>query len=101
MPDTLIDCYRAVESESDSMLEAARRQAWPEVRHREVRCRELIEQLQHHAQTLRLEADEPAEKAHIMQRILRNDAKVRLLAEPALARYESMFEPTRLQVPED
>jgi flagellar protein FliT len=64
---TLIDFYRAIEDSS--------------------------------AKQLRLKAhDEPLapeqrkEKARIMQRILRNDAQIRTLAEPWLAQFEHMFD---------
>ena len=44
------------------------------------------------AQTERLPQDDREEKSRIMQRILRNDAEIRVLAEPWLAQVEHMFE---------
>ena len=101
MSKTLPDCYRCVEGESASMVEAAQQQDWEKVRHCEERCAALIERLQRCAQSTPLAPDEQHEKAQIMQRILRNDAEVRSLAEPSLKRYESLFDASALRVSED
>jgi flagellar protein FliT len=92
MADRLLDYYRAIEDSSVRMLEAARERDWDEVVRCEGTCAVLIEQLRFRAQTERLPQDEREEKSRIMQRILRNDAEIRILAEPWLAQVEHMFE---------
>ena len=52
----------------------------------------LIEQLRFKAQEQQLLPEQRREKARIMQRILRNDAQIRTLAEPWLAQVEHMFD---------
>jgi flagellar protein FliT len=73
---TLIDFYRAIEDSSGS--------SWT--------CAVLIEQLRLKAHDEPLAPEQRKEKARIMQRILRNDAQIRTLAEPWLAQFEHMFD---------
>lgn len=101
MPNTLLDCYRAVEAESERMVEAARQQDWQQVARCQDRCALLIERLRERTQTQSLGAAQQQEKAHIMQRILRRDAEIRALAEPSLKRYESLFDASSLRVAGD
>ena len=90
--DALLDYYRAIEHSSARMLEAARERDWDEVVRYEGACAVLIEQLRFRSQTERLPAADREEKTRIMQRILRNDAEIRILAEPWLAQVEHMFD---------
>jgi flagellar protein FliT len=84
---TLIDFYRAIEDSSAKMLQAAQYTDW------EVgTCAVLIEQLRLKAHDEPLAPEQRKEKARIMQRILRNDAQIRTLAEPWLAQFEHMFD---------
>lgn len=92
MEQTLINFYRAIESSSERMLEAARLKDWDEVVRCEGACAVLIEQLRFKAQEHELLPEHKREKTRIMQRILRNDAQIRCLAEPWLAQVEHMFE---------
>ncbi|MBS0391034.1 MAG: flagellar protein FliT [Comamonadaceae bacterium] len=92
MPDMLIDYYKAIESSSARMLEAARLKDWDEVVRCEGACAVLIEQLRYQSQQQVLEPAERSEKTRIMQRILRNDAEIRILAEPWMAQFEHLFE---------
>lgn len=92
MEQTLIDFYRAIEDSSARMLEAARLKDWDEVVRCEGACAVLIEQLRYQAQQQELEPAQRKEKTRIMQRILRNDAQIRILAEPWMAQFEHMFE---------
>ena len=84
MKHSLLDYYTAIESASRKMLEAAMNEDWDQVVRLESTCAILIAQLRSKAQTHRLSADERAEKVRIMQRILRTDAEIRILAEPWL-----------------
>jgi flagellar protein FliT len=92
MSQMLIDYYKAIESSSARMLDAARAQDWAEVVRYEGACAVLIEQLRHHAQNAQLSAGLRREKAQIMQRILQNDARIRDLAEPWLSHFEANVE---------
>lgn len=87
----LMDLYRAIEDSSSKMLEAAKSQDWNSVVQHESTCAVLIEQLRYSAQRKQLEARHRREKARIMQRILHNDAQIRILAEPWLAQFDHLL----------
>ncbi|RYF74927.1 MAG: flagellar protein FliT [Comamonadaceae bacterium] len=97
MQDRLLDYYKAIEAASLQMLEAARSEDWDAVVRCEGACAVLIEQLRFKADTLELPREDRREKTRLMQRILRNDAEIRVLAEPWLSHIEQMFDP-RLQL---
>lgn len=88
----MIDFYRAIEESSAKMLQAAQNKDWEGVARYEGTCAVLIEQLRLKAQDEPLAPEQRKEKARIMQRILRNDAQIRNLAEPWLAQFEHMFD---------
>ena len=92
MTTMLIDYYKAIEDSSLKMLEAARASDWDGVVRYEGACAVLIEELRYKAQEQELLPEQGKEKTVIMQRILRNDAQIRCLAEPWLAQFEHMFE---------
>ena len=92
MSQLLIDYYKAIEDSSMKMLNAAKSEDWDRVVEFEGACAILIEQLRLKARTEALLPDQRAEKTRIMQRILRNDAQIRCLAEPWLAQFEHLFE---------
>ncbi len=92
MPEMLIDYYKAIEDSSARMLQAARLENWDEVVRCEGACAVLIEQLRFQSQQQELTPEHRKEKARIMQRILRNDAQIRVLAEPWVAQFEHLFE---------
>ena len=92
MPDMLIDYYKAIEDSSAKMLEAAKLKDWDGVVRYEGTCAVLIEQLRYQSQQQELAPEHRKEKTRIMQRILRNDAQIRILAEPWMAQFEHMFE---------
>lgn len=92
MTGNLIDYYRAIEDSSARMLEAAQAEAWAEVVRYEGICAVLIEQLRRQAKAEQLSPAHRTEKARIMQRILRNDAQIRYLAEPWLAHFDGDME---------
>jgi flagellar protein FliT len=78
----LIDYYKAIESSSAKMLEAAQREDWESVMRFEGACAVLIEQLRRRALSEELDPAARVEKTKIMLRILSNDAQIRCLAEP-------------------
>ena len=92
MSQALIDYYKAIEDSSRKMLEAAQARDWDGVVRYESACAVLIEQLRFKSQEQELLPEHRREKTRIMQRILRNDAQIRTLAEPWLAQFEHMFE---------
>jgi flagellar protein FliT len=85
---TLLDYYKAIESASQQMLVAAQMENWDQVVQLESTCAVLIEQLRGKARNNKLSSEERREKLRIMQRILRTDAEIRLLAEPWLSDIE-------------
>jgi flagellar protein FliT len=85
---TLLDYYKAIESASQQMLVAAQTENWDQVVQLESTCAVLIEQLRGKARNNKLSSEERREKLSIMQRILRTDAEIRLLAEPWLSDIE-------------
>jgi flagellar protein FliT len=92
MHDRLLDYYKAIEEASRHMLEAAQRQDWDAVVRCEGTCAVLIEQLRFRGKSEELPRADRAEKTRIMQRILRNDAEIRVLAEPWLNDVADLFE---------
>lgn len=84
MNTTLLQYYEAIERASQDMLAAARGGDWERVIKLEGACALLIAQLKHAARQHELDREESRRKSQIMQRILLNDAEVRLLAEPWL-----------------
>jgi flagellar protein FliT len=92
MQQKLIDYYRAIESSSSKMLDAAKAEDWDEVVRLEGACAVLIEQLRYTARSEELRPEQRKEKTGIMQRILSNDAQIRYLAEPWLTHFEKKFD---------
>lgn len=92
MPEKLLDYYKAIEDASRQMLEAAREEDWDGVVRCEGACAVLIEQLRFRARTEELLPEERAEKLRVMQRILRNDAEIRILAEPWMSHFGQLFD---------
>ena len=97
MQERLLDYYKAIETASRQMLEAARMEDWDAVVRCEGACAVLIEQLRFKAGSLELPRADRIEKTRVMQRILRNDAEIRLLAEPWIADLDHLFD-SRLQL---
>jgi flagellar protein FliT len=73
------------------MLNAAQSENWDQVVRLESTCAVLIAQLRGKARTNKLSGEERREKLRIMQRILRTDAEIRLLAEPWLSDIELLM----------
>ena len=81
----VLNYYKAIEAKSAEMLSAAIRQDWDEVVQCEKSCAVLIGELRVNASLAGLTPALRKEKTRIMQSILRNDAQIRVLAEPWLA----------------
>jgi flagellar protein FliT len=84
MNPVLLNYYEAIEQASQDMLAAARAGNWDHVVKLEGACALLISQLKHAAARETLGPEEAQLKSRIMQRILLNDAEIRMLAEPWL-----------------
>jgi flagellar protein FliT len=87
----LLNYYEAIEQASADMLEAARNGNWDQVVKLEGACVLLISQLKHAARGCQLDSDAAQLKSRIMQRILVNDAEIRMLAEPWLEDLDHMM----------
>lgn len=88
MPN-LIDYYRAIELVSERMLSFAEVGQWEDMAVTETTCSVLISQLKLSAHEEALSKEERQEKSRIMRRILRNDARIRVLTEPCLEAIDS------------
>lgn len=86
----LLNYYKAIEAKSAEMLSAAMQQNWDCVAECEQLCAVLISELRVQSQDTQLTPVQRKEKTRIMQSILRNDAQIRVLAEPWLASLEHM-----------
>jgi flagellar protein FliT len=82
MNTQLISYYEAIERASADMLSAAKAGNWDQVLKLEGACVLLISQLKHAARGEKLAPETAQTKTRIMQRILVNDAEIRILAEP-------------------
>lgn len=98
MSHGLLDYYKAIESASRKMLEAAKAEDWDQVVRLEGACAVLIEQLRAESQLQNLAPAERAEKQRVMLSILRHDAEIRNLAEPWLADIDNMLGGARPQL---
>jgi flagellar protein FliT len=87
----LLQYYEAIEQASLDMLEAARVGNWDRVVKLEGACAVLIAQLKRAAGQDRLVSEEAQMKSRILQRILLNDAEIRMLAEPWLEDLEGLL----------
>ena len=88
METSLLCYYQAIEESSRKMLDAAKAEDWDAVVRCEASCAVLIGQLRFRARQEKLDEASRIAKAEIMQRILRNDAQIRYLAEPWIAHCE-------------
>lgn len=91
MNPVLLNYYEAIEQASQDMLTAARAGNWDHVVKLEGACALLISQLKHAATQQALGPDEAQLKSRIMQRILLNDAEIRMLAEPWLEELDHLL----------
>ena len=92
MLNSLIDYYRAIEKCSVQMLDAARAHDWDGVAQHESACALLISQLRESSKAQTLSTAQRKEKASIMLRILRNDAQLRVVAEPWVAQLDGQMQ---------
>lgn len=88
---SLLDYYKTIESASERMLASAQAGCWADVARSETTCSILIAQLKLQAESETLGLQSRREKSCIMQRILRNDACIRRLAEPWVEKIDDLL----------
>jgi flagellar protein FliT len=91
MSHDLPDPYHAIERTSLQMVQAARRDDWTEVGRLEAASRLQVEQLQAQTTGAPLSPEQKARKRSALLAILRHDAQVRRLADPAQANLELLL----------
>jgi flagellar protein FliT len=96
----LIERYQQVAQLSRDMLAAARREDWDEVARLEASCQGLIEHLKRAAMIEPLSAVEQQRRIELLREILRDDAQIRVRAEPWLLELERLLGVPRRAKPE-
>jgi flagellar protein FliT len=91
----LIHHYEDIAGASRSMLEAAHRGDWDTVERIEGRCREMIAALKRAAGTDTLSNVEKTRRLALLRTILKDDAQIRLRAEPWLRDLENFLAVSR------
>jgi flagellar protein FliT len=87
----LIQTYESVLAVTGEMLEAARGEDWDRLVEREKRCRELIDTLIQARDEVALDSDTRRRKAEIIRKVLADDAAIRDLTQPWLARLQHLM----------
>lgn len=90
-PD-IISVYESILSVTGEMLAAAKQADWDRLIERERACRILVEQLKQMAETGPLDEIARRRKAEIIRKVLADDAEIRTLTEPQLARLSDMLD---------
>jgi flagellar protein FliT len=91
----LINHYEDIARASRSMLDAAHRGDWAAVEQIEAQCREKIAALKRAASTDTLSAGEKSRRMTLLRTILKDDAQIRLRAEPWLRDLENFLSTSR------
>jgi flagellar protein FliT len=87
----LIRTYESVLAVTGEMLEAARVEDWDRLVEREKRCRELVDTLMQLHGEAALDVDTRRRKAEIIRKVLADDAAIRDLTQPWLARLQHLM----------
>ncbi|TDV08080.1 flagellar protein FliT [Paraburkholderia caballeronis] len=83
--------YEAIAAISGRMLSAARKSLWADLIGLEEEYRQLVDGLKEAEVGIRLSAAERARKYDLIRRILADDAAIRDLASPRMARLSALF----------
>jgi len=86
-----IERYEQIAQLSRDMLAAAQRQNWEEVARLESTCRLLIEYLKRAPKIESMSPDEQRRRIELLREILRDDAQIRMRAEPWLLELERLI----------
>ena len=91
----ILEVYEAILSVTEEMLMAARKGDWDQLIDRERACRTLVDWLRDYSEHTVLNPASRARKIAIVRKVLADDAEIRNLTEPRLARLGSMLQGTR------
>ncbi len=91
----VIEVYEAILQVTEEMLRAARRGDWDQLVERERACRTLVDWLRENSDGVALPPAVQERKIEIVRKVLADDAEIRDLTEPQLARLGKMLEGTR------
>lgn len=86
----LIECYERIALSSDAMLAAAMRGDWDALVEAELECKRRIDVVRTRAHET-LSPDDAQRRDALIHRLLNNDARIRTITEPWVARLESMI----------
>ncbi|MGH8777821.1 flagellar protein FliT [Paraburkholderia sp.] len=89
------DRYEAIAALSNLMLSAARRSLWAELAHLEEEYRYMVDALKDAELDVCLNDTERLRKYDLIRRILADDAAIRDLASPPMAKLAALFSPSR------
>jgi len=94
-PRGLIQHYEQIALASRTMLDAAQQGDWTRVEQIEDQCRDLISALKEAARTDALSETEKARRIALLRAILKDDAHIRVRAEPWLRELEDLLSTAR------
>ncbi len=83
--------YEAIAAISDRMLMAAREALWNDIVGLQEEYRRLVDGLKHAEDGVKLDDTERARKYELIRRILADDAAIRDLANPRMAKLSALF----------
>lgn len=90
-PRDVIQTYEAILEVTARMLDAARNSDWDLLVEREHECRALVDKLVAARVEVELDDDARKRKAEIIRKVLSDDAAIRDLTQPWLARLQHMM----------
>jgi flagellar protein FliT len=86
--------YETMAAKSREMLAAARDEHWDEVVRLETDCAAIVAELRRHTENVRLTETERKRKMELIRGMLADDAEIRDLAQPWLAKLADMINAT-------
>jgi flagellar protein FliT len=87
--------YNAIESLSNQMLAAAKKEDWDKLVELEKHCAQHVQQLKYYQNVLPLSKDLQEQKKSSIQRILANDSQIRDLVSPQMASLSALISSTQ------
>lgn len=90
----IIATYESILTLTSQMLDAARQSDWDRLVEHEAKCKELVDRLRINPPAA-LEPEARKRKVEIIHRVLADDAEIRNLTEPWMARLQHLLSGTR------
>jgi flagellar protein FliT len=87
--------YNAIETLSNQMLAAAKKEDWEKLVELEKNCAQHVQQLKYYQNVLPLSKDLQEQKKSSIQRILANDSQIRDLVSPQMASLSALISSTQ------